>query len=126
LSCAQAQRNTSANSLAAGRPTSAAGVPRRSAAAIAAARQWRSGTESPSSLRIGLTNRFEDDVLGFLGAGTMPNGVVVCLSVSSYFLRHVISGSLALAFPIPPDAITPRRFLNAHHDGLQPTQLEAV
>ena len=45
--------------------------------------------------------------------------------VSSLF-RHVINGSLTLAFPIPPYAITPRLFLNAHHDGLQPTQLEVV
>ena len=44
----------------------------------------------------------------------------------SHWSRHLISGSLALAFPVPPDAIPSRLFLIAHHDGLQPTQHEMV
>jgi hypothetical protein len=40
--------------------------------------------------------------------------------------RHVISGSLTLAFGDPYLTHHVRLFLNAHHDGLQPTQLEVV
>jgi hypothetical protein len=43
-----------------------------------------------------------------------------------FLFRHVINGSLVLAFRSPPNAITSRLLLNAHHDGLQPTQLEVV